>query len=393
MEWLKEVEISGVLDILFMSFLIYAILVWFKKTAAAFVLTGILIIAGVYLLTLQFHMTLTAAVFERFFAVILIALVVIFQEELRHFFERIAVWSLNRRLVRREVLLPSREEIEVLVRALSDFARERIGALVVVKGRDMLLRHLDGGWELDGKLSEALLKSIFDPHSIGHDGAVILEGKKITRFAAHLPLSKNAKKIGLGGTRHAAALGLSELSDALCLVVSEEKGTISMMRQGELRHLGGAEELTVALEDFYREIRPEDKARKIWGEIFKKNSREKLIAILLALGLWFELVYGSKIIYKTFITPISYAQLSRPWAITELQPKEIELTFQGPRRAFYFLSKQNVRLWIYPKKTEGWQEIKFGPGDVSYPKNIHLEEIQPKAVKLKVEVNKETVPE
>src|SRR3970282_1124630 len=99
-------------------------------------------------------------------------------------------------------------------------------------------------------LSEPLLKRIFDPHSIGHDGAVIIENGKITMFSAHLPLSKNFQQLRYHCTRHAAALGLTEFTDALCLVVSEEQGAISVARNGILKQVG-FDQFNLILHKFY----------------------------------------------------------------------------------------------------------------------------------------------
>ena len=250
--FLKEIGIAGFIDILFMSLVIYSVLIWFKKTKAAFVLTGIIIMAGVYLFAREFNLSLTAAVLQGFFAVILIVVVVIFQEELRHFFEKIAVWSLNRKSQKPMKL--SRPEVETLVRTLNDFAHDKTGALIVIQGKDLVMRHLDGGVELHGKLSESLLKSIFDPHSSGHDGAVVIERDQVSRFSCQLPLSKDFKTLGQTGTRHAAALGLSELTDALCLVVSEERGTIVIARNGALQTINDSETLSKVIKNFYQEI-------------------------------------------------------------------------------------------------------------------------------------------
>jgi len=148
--WLKEIGLFSALDILFMSLIIYTILVWFKRTRAAFVLTGIFIVAGIYLLTRQFNLVMTAGIFEEFFAVILIIMVVIFQEELRRLFEQVAVWSLKKRVSRKKAVLLSREEVEILVRTIMDFAREKIGVLIILRGKDMIIRHLEGEVDLNG---------------------------------------------------------------------------------------------------------------------------------------------------------------------------------------------------------------------------------------------------
>ena len=228
-EIFKEVGIAGLFDIAFMTILVYTIVIFFKRTKAASVLAGILIIGILYLLSRQFNWVLTASLFQQFFAVILIVIVVIFQEELRRFFEQVAVWSLkDRKLGRRKLIRMTRKEVEILVRTATDFAREKIGALIVIKGKDTIVRHLEGGIDLNGELSEVILKSIFDPASPGHDGAIVIENGKVMQFGCQLPLSKDFQKLHRTGTRHAAALGLAELTDALCLVVSEERGTISV---------------------------------------------------------------------------------------------------------------------------------------------------------------------
>ena len=120
-------------------------------------------------------------------------------------------------------------------------------------------------WEAsssDGKISEPLLKSIFDPHSPGHDGAVIIENDQIARFAAHLPLSKDFQQLAHVGTRHSAALGLAELSDAMCIAVSEERGKISVARNGRLRQVDNMQELGSLLQKFLqREISVRGKSR------------------------------------------------------------------------------------------------------------------------------------
>ncbi len=279
-------------DILFLSLILYGVLVWFKRTRAAFVLTGIVIVGIFYVLIRQFNLILTTAIFERFFAVLLIALVVIFQEELRYFFEQIAVWSLNRRRAWRKAQPLLREEVQVIGRSLLDLSKDRIGALVVLRGKDLILRHLHGGFELNGRVSEALLKSIFDPHSLGHDGAVVVEENRVTLFAAHLPLSKNAEKLDKLGTRHAAALGLSELTDALCIVVSEQSGVVSAARDGEITPIPGSEKLYSLLDDFYTETSPR-RGEKLWHEFLHKNWREKALSLAVAFFLWLALV-GSR---------------------------------------------------------------------------------------------------
>ena len=277
---LKSVGPADILDMVVVATLIYALLVWFKRTKSAFVALGIMVLATVYTLARAAGMRMTASIFEGFFATLIIAIVVIFQEEMRSIFERIAVWSLGGGAEQG----PRAREVEMLVRSVADFARDKIGALIVLRGRDPLDRHVEGGWDLDGVLSEALLESIFDSHSLGHDGAVIVERARVAKFGCHLPLSKDFGKIENFGTRHTAALGLSELADALCLVVSEERGTISIARRGRLENFTDLHKLEDAIGAFFAEISPapDDTMRQFWSH----NTREKAIALGLAVALW-----------------------------------------------------------------------------------------------------------
>jgi diadenylate cyclase len=319
----KQIGFAGFFDIAFMSLIIYSVLVWFKKTRAGFVLSGIIIISIIYLLARQFNLVLTYSVLQGFFAVIIIALIVIFQEELRRLFERIAVLGLNPTFNKGSKSKDYPGDVQLLLKTLSDFANNRVGALIVLPGRDIIDLHLEGGVEINGDLSEPLLKSIFDPHSIGHDGAVIIENGKLTMFSVHLPLSRDFQQLRYHGTRHAAALGLSEFTDALCLVVSEEQGTISVARNGILKQVG-FEQLSLILHKFYEDIHPPSKTA-VLNDFLVKNFKEKVIAVILTVALWFVLVYGSGLEYESFLVPIQTAPLQSEYEISEVEPKEVKV--------------------------------------------------------------------
>jgi diadenylate cyclase len=376
-----------VLDITLMAILLYVLIIAFKRTRAAFVLTGMFIVACAYLVIRQFNLVMMATVFEKFFTIILVILVVIFQEEIRHFFEEVAVWSLNRRLVRKKKIHITRDEVEMLVRTLMEFARERTGALIVVRGKNILKRHLQGEVALNGELSEPLLKSIFDPHSIGHDGAVIIDGRRVTHFSCHLPLSKNLNKIRDRGTRHAAALGLTEVSDALCIVVSEEKGTISVARNGDVHVVNNPERLTKIIETFYEEIHPKEEI-KPWEDIFKRNTREKVYAVLLSIGLWFVLVHGSKVVYKSYVVPVSVAVLPAEWEIPEMNPKELDVTLRGPRSAFYLSIRDRIKVYLNIKMQTGTQRVRVYTNDFTIPKGLILDDYDPHYINITLDKKK-----
>jgi hypothetical protein len=296
-------------------------------------------------------------------------------------FEQIAIWSTARKR-----LAPLRSgTADILVRTLADLARDRIGALIVVRGEDPLQRHITGGIELNGKLSGPLLKSIFDPHSPGHDGAVVVESDQITRFAAHLPLSRDVRQAGQVGTRHSAALGLAELSDALCLVVSEERGRISVARNGQLQQVENLQEVGAVIQNFLNEKFPSGGRRVFPLQLFRKNWIEKAVAISLAAGFWYVFVPGSKIVEVRYKVPVALANLPANLAVEELSPAQVEATFVGPRRAFYLFSADRLKVTVDVSMADlGRRTFTISEQNLRYPKELTLQELTPSTVKLSV---------
>jgi len=139
-----------------------------------------------------------------------------------------------------------------------------------------------------GKVSGELLESLFDKHTPTHDGAVIIDRDTITQFGAHLPLSRKTSKLKGYGTRHAAALGLSEKTDAFTIVISEERGSISIATNSNLKNIGHGDEIKKLVRNFYRAKFPE-KQLALWENIVKRNSRDKIIALTTSVILWYLL--------------------------------------------------------------------------------------------------------
>ncbi len=379
--WIMEIGWNGFLDIVFMATLIYIVLIWFNKTRAAFILKGIFIVLLVYLVARQFNLVMISLVFEKFFGVAVIMMVVIFQEEIRRFFERVASWFLNRDFGRKIKKVFTHEETEILARTLFDLARDQLGALVVLRGQDVIERHLDGGIELNGMMSAALLKSLFDPNSVGHDGAVVIVGNRVIRFSCHLPLSRNLDAICELGTRHAAGLGLAELSDALCLIVSEERGTVSAAYEGRLWEVTEPHELMEIIDRFYAKNKPRQ-YETMWYDFFQRTTREKVYAFLLAVGLWFVLVYGAETTYKSFRINIPYPNLPTTWVVKEIEPQELKITLRGNRRALYLIKMEDIKFNLDLKLIEQSQDLKLHADNFNIPEDIDLENIEPANIRI-----------
>lgn len=372
--WL--IDIADIIDIAIVALFLYAGLVWFKRTRAFLVVIGIVFLGVVYALARFFNLFLTTAILQGFFAVFLIAIIIIFQEEIRHFFERIALWGLGRR--RRREATPI---VEAIVRAASDLARARMGALIAIAGQDPVDRHLEGGTELDGKVSEPLLKSIFDPSSPGHDGAVIIEGGRVVRFAVYLPLSKDLEKLAGTGTRHAAALGLAERCDAMCIIVSEERGAISTARDGEIFQVKDIERLAPLIDGYLAEKFPPREKRRI-SNIVRHNFKEKAIALFLAVAIWAIFASRAGIVQRDFVVPVEYSSLPAGLSIEHVSPRELTATLSGDERAFRLFSPENLKATVdLSGAREGRQRVPVRKDDLSrIPHNLSLDNIRPEGI-------------
>ena len=278
----REFGLSDAVDVALVAALLYAGITWLRRSHAALVALGLALVGMVYLGARVLELHVTTWVFHGFFAAAALVAVVLFQEELRQGLEELAALAMGRREDHR----PRFDSAEILTGALARLAQEKIGALVVLAGMQKLDRHVSGGEELGGVVSAALLESLFDPHSPGHDGAVLLEDRRVSRFGVHLPLARGTGLPPGSGTRHSAALGLSERTDALCLVVSEERGTLSAARHGALRAVSGPEELLRLIAGFYRERRALRAPRPSLRALASGHRAEKAAALVLALFLW-----------------------------------------------------------------------------------------------------------
>ena len=377
---LKSIRIQDVLDVAIISAMIFALMMWFKARASRYVLIGIILLGGVYMAARFFQLYLTIIVLQGFFAILLFGLVVIFQEDLRGFFARLAMLSNLRRKPR--PLSDLEKTAEIIVQTAASLSKKHVGALIVVQGEYPLERHLNGGLKLDGLVSEPLLESIFDPHSIGHDGAVILKGNRVTRFGCHLPLSANIESYGNIGLRHTAALGLSERSDALCVVVSEERGAISLAEGESLTVIPNAAALQEELEDYYKRTTPTGKSKPALSWL-KENTREKIMALGLACILWIAFGYQRDIVRRDFLIPIEYKNIPQNWQMDEPQATEAKVILQGPQQAFSILNEKNMKISLDMSTiTEKKRDYSITPDMINAPSNFKIIDISPAKIRV-----------
>jgi uncharacterized protein (TIGR00159 family) len=368
-------------DVLVVAVLAWSVLQLVRRTQARQALLGLVMLGVLYLVARAIRLQLTAAILQGFFAVLVLILVVVFQDDLRRFFEQIATWGRPRR-----VADPAGVN-DMLVRAVARLAGSRTGALVVLPGRDPLERHLSGGIPLGGEMSEPLLLSLFDPSSPGHDGAVVLRGRKVERFAVHLPLSADHAQLGARGTRHAAALGLAERTDALCVVVSEERGTVSVARQGGLRTLWQPQELSGELVRFEAAVAPPGsrRARTLrW--------REAALALGVSIALWLLFVPGSALDEATFPVPVVVEKIPAEYELEAVEPAEVDVTLSGPRRLLVLAGGRcEVRVDALLARL-GRRTFRVGEDDVEHPEGLEVVRVRPDSVRVSLRRRADAAP-
>jgi diadenylate cyclase len=242
---LTHMNIGDVLDILLVAFILYSFFRLIKDTRAYQMAIGIVIIGLFYLITQWARLIVSHRLIKSFSTYFIIAVIVLFQGEIRRF-----LTGLGSRSFRRPFSLRSLEEkLEDLFLAVEYLSQKKIGALIGVEKEISLKVFADRGTRLDALLSKDLLVNIFFPHSPLHDGAVILQGNKVLAAGCLLPLpaSHNLGEEFLARTRHLAALGLSQETDAAVVVVSEETGIISLATKGHLAKVEDKDRLKAAL--------------------------------------------------------------------------------------------------------------------------------------------------
>jgi len=356
---------------------------YFRQTQVRPALFGVALMGLAYAFARLLDLRLSASLFQGFFAVLVLILVVVFQEDLRRFFEQLGSWG------HRESRQPAEiKTLDVLVRAVARLAANRTGALIVLPGHEPLGRHVDGGVELAGRVSGPLLMSLFDTSSPGHDGAVILRGATVERFGAHLPLSAEFAADGSeGGTRHAAAKGLSERCDAICVVVSEERGSVSIARNGELRRLARPEDLAAELKLAYGG----DTEKRHWwlGEV----GLDAAIAITGALALWLAFIPGSDILEITRSVRVEVTNLPQDLEVEAVEPAEVNVTLRGLRRNIALAERDDLAIQVDAYLARlGRRTFTLSDSELRPANNVDVVDIAPEKVRLVLRPPAEPAP-
>jgi uncharacterized protein (TIGR00159 family) len=379
---LKEIRWGDLLDIGLASSIIWFGFHALRTGRTRRIGIGLLLYSAIMLTANQLALKLTVWILQGITAVIILIVVVVYQNELRRLLEKFPASIFYRsRMSHAE----SSGLADFLLDVLCALSHEKTGALIVLPGDAPLDGVVTSGTRLDGRLSKALLLSIFDPNSPGHDGALILWGNQVERFGSRLPLSDQDAQLKDRGTRHAAALGLAEQTDALVLVVSEETGGISVAREGRLQPFPVSESLHHEIETFQeRHSTPVEKAGRL-RSLTLRAGLEWMAAVIVAAVLWLVLVPGSVIQTATYEIAVEVQNIPEEFALASVTPSKIAVTLTGEKRSLFKINPDELLIRLDGTLTRfGRQTYPITSAHILLPPHVEIADLAPEQVRVLV---------
>ncbi|MDP2336092.1 MAG: diadenylate cyclase CdaA [Bacteroidota bacterium] len=249
------IRVLDVIDILLVAFLLYQMYRIIKGTVAFSIFIGFFLVYVAWLVIKAMNMELLGTLMGQFIGVGVLALIVVFQQEIRRFLLLIGTkyqvshsFGLEKLFASEKLKPATNQQIKEIIRACDNLARSKTGALIVIPHNSELKEIIRSGEKINARISSALIETIFFKNTPLHDGALVILGNRIAAARCILPLTEQHDLDSSFGLRHRAALGISELTDALAIVISEERGNISLAINGELMHKISLIQLTTELE-------------------------------------------------------------------------------------------------------------------------------------------------
>jgi len=369
------------LDILFLTIVVYYLTLWFWGTKAFKALVGLLALGLIYTATRSWGLFLTTWVFEILWQVLVILIIILFQTEIRQVLERVNPLQM--------LGLRSDEGaanwVPDLVQALMALARKRIGALIIIERLDWVEEWITGGVSIEGEPGPELVMSIFQKESPLHDGAMLIRKGKVNRVSCYLPLSSAEDLPTQWGTRHRAALGLSENCDARVLVVSEERGEISLARNGEMVPIENVDHLSRAIHEAFQRPGPE---RRSWSKKVKQylTNRWKLkLGILALVSVFWLLLAGQQNFEATLVVPVETRNLPSNLEVESPLDASVRIKVRGLRKDASTLDRRNVNVELDLSSARvGTRIYRLGRDHIALPDDrINIVDIEPSQLEYK----------
>ncbi len=337
-----NLRFQDALDIVFLAVVVYHLYLWFWGTKAFKALVGLLALGIVFTVARFWGLFLTTWVFQILWQVLIVLIIILFQSEIRQVLERVNPLQ----MIGLRTFPKSADWVPNFVKGVFSLAERKIGALIIFERRDLVEEWITGGVSLEGEASRELLMSIFQRESPLHDGALLIRKGRVAQVACYLPLSSAEGLQKEWGTRHRAALGLSERCDAWVLVISEERGEISLARGRKMIRVGNLEQLFKLVQ---QAIAPVSPAGITWWKRIRalvvRRLPLKIGALALVSILWL-LLAGQQNFEVTLKVPLEVKNVPEAMEILEPVNPEVQITVRGLRKDASTVNRTNTRAEI-----------------------------------------------
>jgi uncharacterized protein (TIGR00159 family) len=366
-----------IVDILFLTIVAYQLYVWFRESRALRVIIGLVALGGIYSIAKFWDLFLTTWVFQILWQVLLILLLILFQAEIRQVLEKVSPMRYLRS--RRRVF--KKTFAKELTQTLFEMAAERTGALIVLARNDNPSEFVRAGQTIMALPEAALIKSIFNRYAPAHDGAIVIVQDRITQMGCILPLSEDENLPEKYGTRHRAALGLSEVTDAICLVVSEERSEVATVVEGKIVTWKDPEALIGHLSKIVSgpEIRVPGIKSFLKG-VFVENWRTKLSALALVTIAWLVLASQQEA-ELTMTAPVQHTNVASELMLGPGSTPTVDLTVSGRRNTIRTLNEQDVQVSVdLSGITLGRHLIKVSAKNIFLPFGVKIDRVAPQKI-------------
>lgn len=373
------IRIQDVADILIMTFLVYQLYSWFSRTRAMQVLLGLGVVTLIYFVTRFLGLYMTSWILQELGTVLIVLIIVVFQAEIRQALYR---FSLLRHLFE-DNQAQQHTRFQEIAETLFDLASKRLGAIIVIQRSESLNDLMLHGVRLDCEISPQILEAIFINGAPLHDGAVLVQDGRIAQASCHLPLSVNSDLPQFLGTRHRAALGLSERSDAVVVVVSEERGEVSLAVAGELRRVASPAELVADLEGLVSPVAETPRMglrQRLFSNLVPKT------AILLMVTAFWVLITSRQGQITSVTAPVRLQSLPDGLVLVRSVPEEVDVQV----KSFSSLTPPPAKLDLVADVDlsgihEGQTSVRIRNADFNLPSGMVIAGVNPPSIKVVTE--------
>ena len=370
---------QDIIDILLNSYILFRLYVLFRGTTVFRVITGIAILWIFQRIAVFFGLILTSWALQGITAVAALIIIIVFRNEIRSVLQaknlKAILWGFHHKTVH--------TPIEIIAESVNALSRRHIGALIVFPAKEDIQDIVQGGSTWQGLVSKEMIMSIFWPDNPVHDGAAIIEGNRITEVGIILPLSKSDDLPSHQGTRHRAALGLAEMTDALIVAVSEETGNIVVAKKSVITEISYASELILILQEHVG-ITEKEKGYP------KKEKLEigiaALVSILFVTGIWFSFSRGLDSLI-TLEIPVEYTKRDPGMEIVDTSVNAVSLHLGGSGTLIKSIRAEQVQVRLdLEKGVVGQNTFSITQENITLPPGIFLKKVIPSVVELTLDV-------